>query len=119
MVATNILNSSFVKAFNGLAVKLMDVPVVGGFVRRGLVTIRYVGRRSGKTFEIPVGYRRRGDAVLIGVSMPDAKAWWRNFLGEGQPLTLVGFDGRDQTGHAVAHRDERGGVSVTVTLNQS
>jgi hypothetical protein len=117
-MATNFLGSPFVKAFNGLAVKLMDVPVVGGIVRRGLVTIRYVGRRSGKTFEIPVGYRRRGDDIVIGASMPDAKAWWRNFLGDGQPITLLGFDGRDRTGHAVAHRDERGRVSVTVTLDQ-
>lgn len=108
--------SSFARGFNGLVVGLMDAPVVGAFVRRGLVTIRYVGRRSGKTFETPVGYRRRGDAIVIGVAMPDGKAWWRNFLGDGSPITLLGLDGRDQTGHAVAHRDERGRVSVTVKL---
>jgi hypothetical protein len=117
-MATNFLGSSFVKAFNGLAVKLMDVPVVGGFVRRGLVTIRYVGRRSGKTFELPVGYRRSGGAIVIGAAMPDGKNWWRNFLGDGSSITLLGLDGRDRTGHAVAHRDDRGRVSVTVTLDE-
>jgi hypothetical protein len=110
--------SVFVRGFNALAVRLMDVPLVGGLVRRGLTTVRYVGRRSGETFEIPVGYRRRGDAILVGVSMPDRKNWWRNFLGDGEPITLLGFDGRDQSGHAVAQRDDRGRVSVTVTLDE-
>jgi hypothetical protein len=116
-MAKGLLGSPFVKAMNGFAVTLMDAPVVGGLVRRGLTTIRYVGRRSGKTFEIPVGYRRRGAEIVIGVSMPDAKNWWRNFLGDGEPITLLGLDGRDQTGHAVAHRDDRGRVSVTVKLD--
>ncbi len=47
---------------------------------------------------------------------PDSKTWWRNFTGEGAPLTLTNFDGTDRTGHAVAHRDERGRVTVNVTL---
>jgi hypothetical protein len=117
-MAKGFLGSSFATTVNGLAVKLMDAPAIGGFIRRGLTTVRYVGRRSGKTFEIPVGYRRRGDGILIGVSMPDSKNWWRNFLGDGAPITLLGLDGRDQTGHAVAHRDDRGRVSVTVKLDQ-
>jgi hypothetical protein len=95
----------------------MNVPVLGQLVRRGMVVIRYTGRRSGKSFELPVGYRRTGDQLVIGVSMPDKKSWWRNFLGEGGTITFVGLDGRDRTGHAVANRDERGGVSVTAKLD--
>lgn len=97
----------------------MDVPVVGGFVRRGMTEIRYVGRKSGKSFEIPVGYRRAGDSIVIPVSMPDKKNWWRNFLGAGGPITLLGLDRRDQSGHATASRDDRGRVSVTVRLDAS
>lgn len=115
-MAQGFSDSTIVRAGNALATKLINAPIVGGFIRRGMITIRYVGRRSGKTFETPVGYRRRGDAIVIGVSMPDGKAWWRNFLGDGEPITLLGLDGRDQTGHGVAHRDERGRVSVTVTF---
>jgi hypothetical protein len=111
--------SSFVRVVNDVVTKLIDAPVLGALVRRGLITIRYVGRRSGNTFETPVGYRRRGDTIVIGVSMPDKKAWWRNFLGDGATMTLLGLDGRDQTGHAVAHRDDRGSVSVTVTLGEA
>lgn len=87
----------------------------GRFLRGSITTISYVGRRSGKTFSLPVGYRRSGDEVTIAIAMPDAKSWWRNFLGDGAPLTIE-LDGADRTGHAVAERDARGRVSVTVNL---
>jgi hypothetical protein len=48
---------------------------------------------------------------------PDAKSWWRNFLGEGGPITLLRLDGADRTGHAVADRDEKGRVTVTIQLD--
>lgn len=112
-------DSALVRTVNAVAVRLINAPLVGGVVRRGLVVIRYVGRRTGKTFEIPVGYRRRADgSVLIGVAGPDSKSWWRNFLGDGAPLTLLNFGGADQTGHAIARRDDRGRVSVRVRLDE-
>lgn len=117
MAAKGFSNNAFVRVFNGLAVALMDVPVVGGLIRRGMVEIRYVGRKSGKTFETPVGYRRSGEEIVIPVGMPDKKNWWRNFLGEGGSITLVGLDGRDRAGHAIATRDDSGGVSVRVRLD--
>jgi hypothetical protein len=42
-------------------------------VSRSLTVVTYTGRRSGTTFSIPVGYRRAGDVVRIGVRIPDAK----------------------------------------------
>lgn len=110
--------SPFVRWFNAGAVALRNAPVVGRYVGRGLVVVRYVGRRSGTTFEIPVAYRRSGDTVTINVAMADEKNWWRNFLGAGGPLTLVNLDGSDRTGHAVAARDPQGRVAVTVTLDE-
>jgi hypothetical protein len=100
---------------NKVFVALLDAPVVGRVLGRGLTKIRYVGRRSGKAVELVVGYRRSGDDVVIGVAAPDGKTWWRNFLGEGAPIELLGIDGRDRIAHAVATRDERGRVTVTVT----
>ena len=111
-----IFISPVVPMVNRLAVALLDAPVLGRIVGRGLVKIRYVGRRTGKTVELPVGYRRSGNDIVIGVAAPDAKTWWRNFLGDGGPITLLKFDGQDRTGHAVATRDAKGRVSVTVTL---
>jgi hypothetical protein len=77
--------------------------------------VTYTGRRSGRTFTIPVGYKRDDDVVTIGVRFPDAKTWWRNFLGAGGPMTIE-LDGAGRTGHAVAERDRRGRVTVTVDL---
>jgi hypothetical protein len=59
-----------------------------------------------------------GDEIRIGVQMPDVKTWWRNFLGAGGPLTLR-LNGTDRPGHAVAERDERNRVTVTVRLDDS
>ncbi|MGO9185632.1 nitroreductase/quinone reductase family protein, partial [Mycobacterium sp.] len=101
---------------NAVAAKLVDVPLLGNVVGRNLVMISYVGRRSGKTFTTPVNYRRIGDEVVIRVGLPSAKNWWRNFLGSGGPITLR-LNGTDRTGHAVATRDDRGRVTVTVKVD--
>jgi hypothetical protein len=116
-MACGIFDSPVIDIVNKLFVGLIDAPVVGPFVRRGLINIRYVGRRSGKTIQTPVGYRRAGDTVVINVVSPDNKTWWRNFLGEGGPITLLKLDGADRTGHAVTERDENGRVKVTVELD--
>ncbi|GAB3151793.1 hypothetical protein [Amycolatopsis sp. NPDC004378] len=95
--------------------ELRTSPRWGRLVRRHLTQVTYTGRRSGRTFSTPVGYRRAGDVVTIGVRLPDAKQWWRNFTGDGGPLTLD-LDDAARTGHAVAHRDAKGRVTVTVRL---
>jgi hypothetical protein len=94
---------------------LVDAPGLGGLVGKYMTTISYTGRKSGQTFTLPVAYRRTGDTVTIQVGIPDQKSWWRNFLGEGAPMTLQ-LDGADRSGHAVAHRDHRGRVAVQLEL---
>ena len=100
---------------NRWVVGLRDAPLVGKLVRKGITVASYTGRRSGRTFSTPVGYRRQGDIVLIRVAYPDHKTWWRNFTGEGAPLTLE-LDGAQRTGHATSHRDDKGRVTVRVQL---
>jgi len=63
-MARGIFESPLVRIVNGVAVGLIKAPILGNLIGRGLVVVRYVGRRSGKTFEIPVGYRRTGDALV-------------------------------------------------------
>ena len=116
-MASGISDTPLVGIVNKFFVALIDAPVVGSVVRRGMINIRYVGRRSGKTIQTPVGYRRSGDTIVINVMSPDNKTWWRNFLGEGAPITLLKLDGQDRTGHAIASRDENGRVKVAVTLD--
>jgi hypothetical protein len=112
-----IFTSPVVPMVNRVAFALLDAPLLRRIVGRGLVKVRYVGRRSGKTVELPVGYRRSGDDIVIGVAAPDAKTWWRNFLGDGGPIEVLGLDGRDRIAHAIANRDAHGRVSVTVHLD--
>jgi len=87
----------------------------GARLRRSITLITYTGRRSGRTFSIPVAYRRRGNEIDIAANLPDAKTWWRNFVGDGAPITLT-LDGAERAGHAVAHRDDKGRVTVRVRL---
>jgi hypothetical protein len=105
----------FVRNVNKAVVGLRNAPLVGKLVRKGITVVSYTGRRSGKTFSTPVGYKRKGEVVDIEVMMPDAKTWWRNFSGEGGPLTLE-LDGVQRTGHATSHRDDKGRVTVRVQL---
>jgi hypothetical protein len=115
-MASGIFDTPLVGIVNKFFVALIDAPVIGSLVRRGMINIRYVGRRSGKTIQTPVGYQRSGDGIVINVMSPDNKTWWRNFLGEGGPITLLKLDGEDRTGHAIASRDEKGRVKVAVQL---
>jgi hypothetical protein len=90
----------------------------GKFVGRNIAILSYTGRRSGRPLSLPVAYRRKGDELEIVPNMPDAKSWWRNFLGDGAPLT-VRLDGIERAGHAVAQRDDQGHVKVRVRLSPS
>ncbi|WP_336084299.1 nitroreductase/quinone reductase family protein [Nocardia sp. SSK8] len=106
------------RGFNAGVVALTEAPVIGKLLGKSFTQVSYVGRRSGRTFTTPVNYRRSGDDYLIGVAMPDKKTWWRNFLGEGAPITLR-LDGVDRPGHAITRRNDRGQVSVRVRLDQN
>jgi hypothetical protein len=70
------------------------IPVLDKIIGKAITTITYTGRKSGKTFSIPVAYKRSGDDVIIGVAMPDKKTWWRNFSGAGAPISIE-LDGVD------------------------
>lgn len=105
--------------FNAPVAAIAVSPRFSGLVGRNIAVLSYTGRRTGRRFSIPVGYRRSGDEIVIDVGMADAKTWWRNFLGEGAPLTLR-LGGADRPGHGVARRDDQGPragrVTVTVWL---
>ncbi len=100
--------------FNAPVAAVLTSPF-GRLANRNVAMLSYTGRRSGRRFAIPVGYRRTGDEVIIGVNIPETKTWWRNFLGNGGPLTLR-LNGTEHPGHAVADRDENGRVTITVRL---
>jgi hypothetical protein len=59
-----MFDSPIFRIVNNIFVGLIDAPIVGSVVRRALINIRYVGRRSGETIQTPVGYRRAGDRIV-------------------------------------------------------
>jgi hypothetical protein len=101
---------------NTLVTRLRSSPRWGPRVSRNLTVVTYTGRRSGRTFSTPVSYQRDGSTVTIQVSLPERKTWWRNFTGDGGPLSLQ-LDGADRAGHAVAQVNDKSQVSVTVRLD--
>ena len=105
------------RGFNTGFMALTKVPWIGPRISQNITEISYVGRRSGRTITTPIAFQRSGDDDLtINVMMPDHKSWWRNFLGEGAPISLD-LDGTPRSGHAVANRDAQGAVTVQVHLN--
>ncbi len=53
-----------------------------------LALITYQGRKSGKTYTIPVQYVQAGQTVYIVPGRANQKTWWRNLRG-GVPVNLV------------------------------
>jgi F420H(2)-dependent quinone reductase len=102
-------------AFNAPVAAMARSTRFGGLLNRNIVMLSYVGRRSGRSISIPVAYRRAGEEFIISANMPETKTWWRNFLGDGGPLTLR-LNGTERAGHGVAHRDEKGRVTIAVQL---
>jgi len=103
-------------AFNRVVTAAMNSALLGRFLHRNMLILEYTGRRSGRTFSIPVAYRRERDRLVIGANMPEAKTWWRNFLGDGGAVR-VHIGAATHPGQAVATRDSRGRVTVTVDLD--
>jgi hypothetical protein len=114
----NKLGRLFMRAapiLNAPVAAIARSPRFGGLVNRNIAVLGYTGRRSGRSFSIPVAYCRSGDDIVINANLPQTKTWWRNFLGEGGPLTLR-LDGAERAGHGVATVDGKGRVALTVRL---
>jgi deazaflavin-dependent oxidoreductase (nitroreductase family) len=54
---------------------------------RSLVLVTYRGRRSGRSFTVPVMYAESTGELIVLVGHPERKSWWRN-LREGAPVEL-------------------------------
>jgi hypothetical protein len=105
-----ILNRTFNPAMRALLASPAH-----GIVSRQLALITVTGKRSGRTYTIPVSYEAVGDRVEIPVLWPERKRWWRNLTDGGQVDLLL--RGRRRTGRAVVRGDEASGVTVVVELD--
>ena len=74
--------------FNPLAARIL-ASRLHWLLSSRLIDITYTGRRSGRTFSLPVTYARHDDTTLVAVvGQPEAKTYWRNFIGEPGTVEL-------------------------------
>ena len=86
-----------------------------GLLSSRLALLTVTGRRSGRTFTFPVGYRKDGDRVTIGVASPERKRWWRNLV-DAAPVEIR-LAGVRRAGTGQARGDEHAGVTVEIQLD--
>ena len=69
-----------------------------------MMVLNYSGRKSGKAYRLPVGYKRI-DGSLLTISYKQ-RTWWRNLRG-GVPI-IIRLHGMDVSGRAEVIEDELG-----------
>ena len=73
---------------NPLARAVLRSPAHGALSGR-LLVLSYRGRRSGRTFRIPLRYAETADGAFVAVAVrPERKLWWRSFR-EAADATLT------------------------------
>jgi hypothetical protein len=76
--ASSLNLSNFFTRLNDPIALLLKSPL-RFLLDRQLMLVTVTGRKSGKTFTIPVGYQRKNDHILVLVSRASTKQWWRNY----------------------------------------
>lgn len=103
------LVDKLVQLFNGVPILLLRSPF-HFLMSKGVVLLFVTGRKSGKTYAIPVNYIRDGDLVLATTD----SGWWRNLRG-GAPLTLR-LQGRTYAGVGEAVTDEAARIEALAAM---
>lgn len=93
--------SGFSQLGNGFIAWILNSPLHRLLSSRVLL-LTLKGRKSGKTYTIPVEYLCEGDAVFV--TTLQSRVWWRNLQG-GAPVT-VRMHGQDFPGHAQVTQEQ-------------
>lgn len=101
----------FIRFGNQFLTAILRSPL-HGFASSGTLLITVTGRKSGKTYSVPVNYSRDGDVVSI-ISRRN-RTWWRNLRG-GAGVTLC-LHGRDVQGWATVIEDDPGVIKALTTF---
>lgn len=94
----------FQQVANRIVRALLRVPGLNRLAGRRLLTLSFVGRRTGRRFTVPVAYTRHDGEILVGTPF----AWGRN-LRTGEPVEIL-LAGRRLTADVVVVSDEVGVV---------
>ena len=80
-----------------------------GLLSRPLMLLTFRGRRSDRSYTIPVQYAREANTVIVYPGRAAEKTWWRNLVG-GAEVTLR-IKGRDLEGNAAAVTDDHEAIA--------
>jgi hypothetical protein len=62
---------------NSIMTWVVTTPGLQAWVGQGVALLSFTGRRSGKSYTIPVSYHRKGDVVTVITKK--LRNWWHNF----------------------------------------
>jgi hypothetical protein len=79
----------------------LTTPGLQSMVGQGVALLTFEGRKTAKTYTIPVSYHRADDVVTIVTKR--ARKWWHNF--ESPVEVALRLAGRDYTGRAQIESD--------------
>jgi len=87
---------------NSLMKWALTTPGIQSMVGQGVALLTFTGRKTGKSYTIPVSYYREDDTVTVITKR--MRTWWRNF----EPPAEVGMRlaGHDYWGKAQIEPDE-------------
>jgi hypothetical protein len=54
-----------------------------------VLLLAYTGRRTGVRRELPAEFAVLDDRYVVVAGRPETKTWWRNFSGDGRPVTVT------------------------------
>ena len=72
------------KLYNPIVILLLRSPL-HSIMDKSTILITFTGRKSGKTYTIPISYVRNGDTLMM-ISQRE-HSWWKNLRG-GAQVTL-------------------------------
>ena len=81
---------------NSLMKWALTTPGIQAMVGQGVALLTFTGRKTGKTYTIPVSYHREDDTVTMVTKR--VRRWWKNF--ETAHEVEVRIAGRNYTGKA-------------------
>jgi hypothetical protein len=70
--------NALVTPFNPLVMALLRSRF-HGLASKALLVVSWSGRKTGRRFSIPTGYQRDAGDVIVLLSKPGEKTWWKNF----------------------------------------
>ena len=91
---------------NSLMKWAVTTPGIQAMVGQGVALLTFTGRKTGKTYTIPVSYHREDDIVTVITKR--VRSWWRNF--ETPHEVEIRLAGRDYAGKAEAKTGEESDV---------